>query len=72
MSEPIHISRLRLMAKSAAHYADQAKREPTQAMERGSAVHAIVFETQRIVSWEEGRPRRGKDYDKFVAEEAGH
>lgn len=67
MLPPVHFSRLRLIARSPAHYA-YATAEETPSLERGTAVHALVFETQRIVSWEEGRPRRGKDYDKFVAD----
>ncbi len=68
--EPLHFSRLRFMARSPLHYA-AASYEATAAMETGSAVHSLVLGGQPILSWEEGRPRRGKDYDAFVAANPG-
>lgn len=71
-SDAIHISRLRLMAKSAAHYAYGYGETETYAMERGEAVHSLILnEGRRIVSWEKGRPRRGKDYAAFAAANPG-
>ncbi len=70
MLEPLHFSRLRHMARSPMHYA-AATVEETIAMERGSAVHSLVLGGQPVVAWEEGRPRRGKDFDAFAATNEG-
>ena len=36
-------------------------------MERGEAAHSLILGGRPVVAWEEGRPRRGKDYDAFKA-----
>lgn len=71
LSAPVHISRLKLMAKSATHYAAGFGGRPTYAMEAGSAVHHIIFGTSRVVSMAEGKQRRGKDFDAFAADNQG-
>lgn len=68
--EPVRFSRLKLIARSPLHYA-AATVEETLAMERGSAVHSLLLGGQPVIAWEEGRPRRGKDYDAFVADNPG-
>ncbi len=68
--EPVHFSRLKLMARSPAHYA-AASFQQTMAMERGSAVHSILLGGQPVMQWEEGRPRRGREYDAFAADNPG-
>lgn len=40
--------------------------EQTSAMQRGTAVHAIIFGTRRVVGYP-GATRRGKEYDAFAA-----
>jgi len=64
---PVRFSRLKLIARSPLHYA-AATVEETMAMETGSAVHSIVLGGAPIHAWEEGRPRRGKEYEAFVAD----
>lgn len=74
--EPIHYSRLKLMAESPAHYR-AGSQGTTYSQESGSAVHALVLGTQEVVTWdkvsENGNqcPRRGKDYDAFAAKHPG-
>lgn len=74
--EPVRFSRLKLIARSPLHYA-AATVEETMAMEMGSAVHSIVLGGQPVLPWtkvsENGNPcpRRGKDYEKFEADNPG-
>jgi hypothetical protein len=65
---PVHISRLRLMAKSAMHFAAGDVAE-SYALERGSAVHAMVFGTGRVIGYP-GKVRNGKAWDEFEAANA--
>lgn len=73
---PVRYSRLKLMALSPAHY-QAATLDQTYAVERGSAVHSIVLETEEVLPWEKisdkGNqcPRSGKDFDKFQADHPG-
>jgi len=73
---PVRFSRLKLLARSPLHYA-HATVDETNVMERGSAVHSLVLGGQRVVAWdkvsENGNacPRRGKDFDKFAADNPG-
>jgi hypothetical protein len=62
---PVHISRLRLMNKSAAHYAAGFDGTETYAMERGTALHAMLLGGARVCTWN-GKTRQGDDYDAFV------
>ncbi len=68
--EPLHFSRLKLIARSPLHYAASTVEETT-AMERGSAVHSLVLGGAPVVAWEDGRPRRGKDFDAFAEQNQG-
>lgn len=65
--DSVRFSRLRLMGRSPAHYA-ACNVTTTAAMDRGTAVHAMLFGGREVMTWEEGRPRRGKDFDKFQAD----
>lgn len=67
---PVHFTRLRHMARSAAHYrsAILEPKEPTAAMRFGSIVHAMLFR-QELLVWK-GR-RAGKDWDAFESEHPG-
>lgn len=40
---------------------------PSPAMELGSAVHRLALGAGPVVAWEDGRPRRGKEYDAWAA-----
>lgn len=74
MNGPIRFSHLRAFGKSAAHglHAMSATDDdPTYAMERGTAVHAMLFGTAKIIGYP-GPTRRGKEYDKFEAEHPGY
>lgn len=64
---PVRFSHLRAYGRSAAHglYARTHERKPTAAMELGTAVHAMMFGTQKV-DWYDG-VRRGKTYDEFCA-----
>lgn len=66
-ADALRFSRLRLMGRSAAHYHGYVD-DPSYDMERGSAVHAMLFGNVEVLGWEEGRPRRGKDFDAFQAD----
>lgn len=69
---PVRFSHLRAYGKSAAHglHARTAtEEEETYAMERGTAVHALLFKTQRVVGYP-GSVRRGKEWEKFAQDNA--
>lgn len=68
---PVRFSHLRAYGRSGVH-GYQARFEPpllaeTYAMERGTAVHALLFGTRKVVGYP-GAVRRGKEYGAFVAE----
>ena len=69
MTNPVRFSHLRAYGRSGMH-GYQARfgieAEETYAMERGTAVHALVFNTRKVVAYP-GAQRRGKEYDAFVA-----
>jgi hypothetical protein len=66
---PVRFSHLRAYGRSAAHgkHAREVELEPTYAMQRGTAVHALLFGTRKVCGYP-GPQRRGKEYDAFVAE----
>lgn len=68
MSTETRFSHLRAYGRSAMHgkYAVENDAEETRDMERGTAVHALVFGTRRVVGYP-GPVRRGKEYEAFCA-----
>lgn len=70
-TNPIRFSHLKAFGRSAAHgrYARAGgEDEATPAMEKGTALHAILFGTRLVVGYHEGRARRGKEFEAFQAE----
>lgn len=71
--DPLRFSRVKLVARSPLHYR-HATVEQSLAMERGSAVHSLLLGGDPIVAWTKESangnpcPRRGKEYDAFVAD----
>jgi len=66
---PVRFSHLRAYGRSPAHGKHArlaAKDDPSIAMERGSAVDAILFGHKQVVCYP-GAVRRGKEYDAFCA-----
>jgi hypothetical protein len=66
---PLRFGRLKQMAKSPAHFFHDPGIEG-RAISVGSAAHAMILETGKFAAWEEGRPRRGKEFDAFKASQA--
>jgi hypothetical protein len=64
----VRFSHLRAYGRSAAHgrHAMLNDSEETYAMERGSAVHALLFKTKKVMGYP-GATRRGKEYAAFAA-----
>lgn len=73
MSTPVRFSHLRAYGRSAAHghHARENEADETYAMERGTAVHAIIFGTRKVVGYP-GATRRGKEYEAFAAAHPEH
>ena len=68
--KPIRFSHLKAVGRSPAHgkfAIDNEVDDPTYAMEKGTATHALLFGTSAVVGYHEGRPRRGKDWEAFEA-----
>jgi hypothetical protein len=71
---PVRFSHLKAYGRSPAHGKHArlaAKDDPTYAMERGSAVDAILFGHKKVVCYP-GPVRRGKEYDAFAAQNVGN
>ena len=71
---PVRFSHLRAYGRSAAHgkHARLAtKDDPTYAMERGTATHAILFGNKQVCAYP-GAVRRGKEWDAFAAAHSEH
>jgi hypothetical protein len=68
---PVRFSMLRAFGRSALHgqYARSHEDDPTYAMERGTAVHAMIFGNREILAYP-GPVRRGKQWEAFAAEHA--
>lgn len=66
--ETIRFSHLRAFGRSPAHglHAFTTEPEPTTAMERGTALHAILSGSRKVIGYP-GATRRGKDYEAFCA-----
>lgn len=69
-ADALRFGRLKLFSKSAAHYKGHVE-DTSYDMERGSAVHGMLFGNVEVLGWEDGRPRRGKDFDTFRADHPG-
>lgn len=69
MADPVRFSHLRAYGRSAmhGHHAITTEAEQTRDMERGTAVHALLFGNRRVLGWA-GAKRAGKDFDAFVAD----
>jgi len=65
---PVRFSHLRAYGRSSAHghHARTVETDATYAMQRGTAVHALLFGTRKVTGYP-GSVRRGKEYDAFVA-----
>src|SRR6267143_1930630 len=69
VSGEVRFSHLRAYGRSAMHglhARTAAEDDQTYAMERGTAVHSLVFGTHPVIGYP-GPRRRGKEYDAFVA-----
>ena len=67
---PLRHSHLRLCGTRSPAHCHHARSggedDPTDAMERGSGLHGLLLGPPgSVVGWEDGRPRRGKDFDAF-------
>ncbi len=70
MSNPVRFSHLKAYGRSAmhgAHARNAPERPPTDAMQLGSAVDAMLFGHKKVYGWE-GKVRRGKEWDAYQAE----
>lgn len=70
---PIRSSHLRAYGRSPMHgyHARTAESVSTAAMQKGTAVHAMVFKNRPVVYYVGKRDQRSKDYQQFMAENAG-
>jgi hypothetical protein len=70
---PVRFSHLRAYGRSAAHghHARTNEADETYAMERGTAVHAVLFGTKKVCGYP-GPVRRGKEYEAFAAKHQDH
>lgn len=71
---PVRFSHLRAYGRSGAHGFHArfgVEDDQTYAMERGTATHAILFDTRKVCGYP-GSVRRGKDYEAFAAEHADY
>jgi hypothetical protein len=69
MNGPIRFSHLRAYGRSGAHgkHARAGGSDETAAMEKGTAVHALIFGNRKVIGYP-GTVRRGKEFDAFAAE----
>lgn len=66
--DPVRFSRLKLMGRSAAHYA-HGKTDETASMRKGTAVHSYLLgDTDRVKVYEGKRDKRVKAYQEFLEE----
>ncbi len=74
MIPPIHFRHLVATGLSAQHgrfSLDGGEDDETTAMERGTAVHAMIFGTRKVIGYHAGKNRSGKTWEAFEAEHAG-
>lgn len=69
---PLRFSQLKQFARSPAHYLQARTTDAAQtaAMEKGSALHALVLGTAKVTAYP-GPARRGKEWEAFKAEHEG-
>lgn len=70
---PVRFNHLRAYGRSAAHglHARTEEASQTYAMQRGTAVHAILFGTRKVIGYP-GAVRRGKEWEAFAADRPDH
>ena len=74
MTLPVRFSHLRAYGKSPMHgHAARLgeEKEPTRDMDRGTAVHALLFNNRKVIGYP-GAARRGKEYEAFAAAHPDH
>lgn len=74
MTSPVRFSHLRAYGRSPMHGQHARtvdETDETYAMERGTAVHALLFGTAKVCGYP-GAQRRGKEYDAFAAAHPGY
>jgi hypothetical protein len=62
-----HLVACGLSAQHGKFVLDGGEDDETYAMERGTAVHALLFGTRKVVGYHEGKVRRGAEWDRFLA-----
>jgi hypothetical protein len=69
----LRFSQLKLMSQSAMHYQYRLEHElkSTPAMIKGSAVHAVIAGTGRVVEYTLTKTKQGPTWEKFEAEHEG-
>ena len=67
--DPVRFTQLKLMALSPAHYREGYVKQ-TACMEQGSATDAVILGTRPVLAYP-GKVRRGKEWEKFQAENEG-
>jgi len=69
----VRFSHLRAYGRSPMHgqHARTRDTDPTRDMERGTAVHALIFGNRPVCGYP-GSQRRGKDYEAFAANHQDH
>jgi PDDEXK-like domain of unknown function (DUF3799) len=74
--ERVRFSRLKLFAKSAAHYLENPRKD-TATLDKGTGVHSLLLKGQRVTYYdrktESGKaaPRNGQHWEKFQADNFG-
>lgn len=70
---PVRFSHLRAYGRSPAHGHHARFRpedDPTRDMQRGTAVHALLFGTRKVIGY--GSTRAGRKFDEFAADHPDH
>jgi hypothetical protein len=65
-----HLVATGLSAQHGKFALDGGEDDETYAMERGTAVHAMLFGTRKVVGYHEGKKRAGKEWEAFQLEHA--
>jgi len=66
-----HLVATGLSAQHGKFVLDGGEDEETYAMERGTAVHALLFGSRKVIGYHEGKVRNGKAWEAFQAEHEG-